>query len=201
MLCAASASLGLGCQSTSRAIDDRAADEMAEVHRDAQLAIVQSSCPGGRPIGPSCGLYMRYLTTPDFRERFRASRCEARTEEECQTLYERMLTAQLKERYFAADVEAVTQRCDLDPGKCDDPVAYEMLLLDSHNDEIGRRGVRAQIEVEENRRAAHARNDAENAELVGVVAAAAIASTYNGPRCLSYPSILTGALMTRCSSH
>jgi hypothetical protein len=59
-----------------------------------------------------------------------------------------MITAQMDQRYYAADMRAVERTCDATPGKCDTAVGYEMLVLDAHNAEIRRRGAREEQRIE-----------------------------------------------------
>lgn len=188
--------LPLGCMSA--AIDRSADARVAEVRAQTESAVVNTSCADGQPLGPSCGLMMRRLADEEFRAKFRESFCKAMTPEACQTRYERMINARLEERYYAADHAAVTRTCDANPGRCDDPVAYEMLLLDSHNGRVLQEGARAELHIERERRRAHAADVAATlattAEITGDVAYA----LHDGPKCRTYPSVL-GGMNTVCS--
>ncbi|APR79546.1 Hypothetical protein A7982_04893 [Minicystis rosea] len=186
----------LGCMSA--AIDDRANARVAEVRADTEAAVVNTSCMDGRALGTNCGLIMRRLATDDFRKLFRENFCKDITAEACQTRYERMINARLEQRYYAANQEAVARTCDANPGRCEDPIAYEMLMLDSHNGRVLQEGARAELKVEHARRRAHAAD--VNATLA--VTAAALGdvayATHNGPKCRTYPSLL-GGTNTVCS--
>ncbi|MFT3768563.1 MAG: hypothetical protein QM820_24215 [Minicystis sp.] len=153
----------LGCMSA--AIDRSADAQIAEVRAQTESAVVNTSCPDGRPLAASCGLMLRHYASEEFRAKFRESFCKDMSTEVCQTRYERMINARLEERYYAADHAAVTRTCDANPGRCDDPVAYEMALLDSHNGHVLQAGARAELERREappprarGRRPGHARH-------------------------------------------
>ncbi|CAN5920068.1 hypothetical protein BH11MYX4_BH11MYX4_05260 [soil metagenome] len=111
----------------------------------------------------------------DFRDRFREQRCAGKDPSTCDALLSTAVDAWLEQRYFAADWKAVARTCEEQPGSCDAPSSYELLLLRSHDhflradttraaDELGR-------ELESERRAVAE----ENAVIGrGVLSAAAL---------------------------
>ncbi len=177
---------------------DRKHDAMlaeADAHASAQMVYVR--CPNGAHIGPSCGSVLELARGEAFRTKFRDRFCADKTDEACQTAFQRMIDAELQKRYSGADFGAVARHCDANPGTCDDPLAYETLLARSHNDGVQRGHADVESEIETSRRHAKAAADAQTAAIVGgAVTLAAIA--VDRPRCLSYPSALTGVWVVHC---
>jgi hypothetical protein len=199
-LVAASAGLSVfaaGCH--TQAINDRANEQLADVRAHAENTVVYPTCPNRAPIGGNCGLLLKRATTESFRERFRTQKCAGRTEEVCETLYQRMLDASLQQRYTKADWQAAALTCDANPGHCEDPVAYELLLLDSHNKSIRDETARAENEIERERARAHRRDAARAAAITGAVIGEVAYQTHSGPKCRTYPSVFAGITNTVCS--
>jgi hypothetical protein len=186
----------LGCM---RASIDRAADaRVAEVRDQTESAIVFTSCPDNRPLAASCGLILPHYASDDFRTTFRDSFCKELSPEACQSRYERMINARLEERYYAADRDATTRTCDANPGRCDDPVAYERLLLDSHNARVRQEGARAELLAEKRRRHAHAADVQATLATAAMVTGEIAYDVHAGPKCRTYPGLL-GGMNTVCS--
>lgn len=189
------ASFLVGVTGCGHAQIDREADRrIDEASARAQSKIVYASCPDSA-IGPDCGLLMRHATTEDFRAKFRDRACAAKTTEQCEVAFQRMLDAELARRYFAADWKSVAQDCDLSPPKCDDPATYEQLLLHSHNQAVQASFDRDQARIDADRRQRHAEANARAARAVGEVAFV----LHDGPKCRSYPSAFGGATNTICT--
>ena len=119
------------CHATE--IDVRAEAKLAESRTVAERRILYATCTDGAGLGAGCGLLTRVAGTDAFRAKFRDKVCEQKTREACQEAYERMIDAELERRYRFADHAAVDSECRLHPGRCDDGVAYEKLLMTSHN--------------------------------------------------------------------
>jgi hypothetical protein len=174
------------CHATT--IDSHANAELADTRRGAEHAIDYATCADGSRFGPNCGLIMRIAASDDFRERFRAKVCETKAQAECDDAYRRMIDAEMARRYFAADRAEVARTCDLHAGTCDDGVAYERLLLGSHNRHVQAQYAEDEARIEAERTAVH-RADADDA-------ARAVVETMDllggGTVCHSYPSAFGG---------
>lgn len=186
-----------GCRSS--AIDDRASDRISEAHTTAVRRAFSPTCPDRNVVAGNCGLVLKRAATEEFRIKFRDLKCVDKTTEQCELLYQRMLDASLKQRYRLADWNEVALTCDANPGKCDDPVAYELLLVDSHNYRVRDDYAREENEIERDRRVAQARHVNEQIAVAGMVAGTVAAATVRGPVCRSYPSAFTGVTTTVCS--
>jgi hypothetical protein len=182
-----------GC--ATQAIDDRADEQLAELRADAEHAAAYTTCPQGRLLGPNCGLLTKWFADDQVRERFRAAHCQRRTADECQDRYERMLSAQLEKRYFAADFSAAGRECDADPGRCDDIVGYERLLVESHNARVREWAVQRETRIESERREAKR----QHGELVARGVGEVFYFIHDGPKCRSFPSVFEGVTNTTCS--
>ena len=186
------AALATGCHAST--IDARADANLTEARVATEHQIAFATCADHSRIGPNCGLIMRIAASDDFRERFRAKVCARKTNEDCDLAYRRLIDAELAQRYFAADWGEVARACDLHPGRCDDAVAYEELLMNSHNTHLQAKYSEDEERIEAARRAAH-RADEEAA--VGAVLGAAM--VIGGAQvCHSYPSAFGGEA-TVCS--
>jgi hypothetical protein len=106
-----------------------------------------------------------------------------------------MIDAELHARYAAADFVKVATTCDRSPPKCDDPVAYERLLLESHNASVQTRHADDEAVIEHKRHDAHFDADRRALALVGEVAAALSTE----PKCRSYPSAFSEVTYTICA--
>ncbi|WP_394826289.1 hypothetical protein [Pendulispora albinea] len=181
-------------------IDDQANFQRTVARERATQQILFSSCGDETKFGPTCGLVARKLAEPDFRDKFRDKFCEGRTDEQCQTLFQRLFEAELSRRYFAADVNAVVTTCDLHPTECDDPKNYERYLLQSHNQHVQERFAREESAIEEARERAQAEYQRKTWEGVRDLGRAlnhlADEERYQrqgGTRCKTYPDVFTGA--------
>ena len=186
-----------GCRSA--AIDDRANDRINDAHTTAVRRSFSPTCPDKGVVSGNCGLVLKGAATEDFRVKFRDLKCVDKDTAQCELLYQRMLDATLKQRYRLADWNEVTLTCDANPGKCDDPVAYELLLVDSHNVRVRDDYAREENEIEHERRSAQSRHAAEQVAVAGAVLGTVAAVTARGPVCHSYPSAFTGVTTTVCS--
>jgi hypothetical protein len=172
-----------GCESAG--INNTSAREIADARIQTESALVLEKCPDGAEVGPNCGLLTRRYRDDDFLQRFREASCAEKTPDECEVRYQRMISARLHTRYFAAKFEDIDHSCDVAPAKCDDPAVYEGILRESHNAEIRRRGVQTEQDIELARRAAQARyNDA-----VSGLAVATSTALSTMTWCRTYPSV------------
>jgi len=172
-------------------IDARADAKLADARASAVRQIDYVRCADGAPFGPGCGLVSRVAGTDAFRERFRAKVCGALTPDACQTAYDRMIDAELATRYPAADWQGVGRECDRRPGLCSDGVAYEKLLLSSHNARVQADYAEDEQKIDAERAAQH-RADSE-AAVRDVGALIDTAAVLGGARvCHSYPSVFGG---------
>lgn len=112
---------------------------------------------------------LKYFETDEYRQLFRDKFCKTQTPEDCQIRYQRMIDVRLETRYFGADRAAVSRTCDANPGRCDDPIAYEMLMLDSHNDHVRRDAARAELAIQRRRARRAADIDRSLGAILGVV--------------------------------
>lgn len=95
--------------------------------------VLTPECSDGTDVAPGCGLLSVHVATEEFRETFRLRRCQDKTTDACELLYREAVEASLRERYWAADREAVAKKCSEEPKRCEDPIAFEKELLASHN--------------------------------------------------------------------
>ena len=196
---AAAAVTGLaGCR--SEAIEDRANERLNQEYTTAVRNAVYPTCPDRAVIAGNCGLILKHASTEDFRMKFRDRKCVGIEDAACETLYQSMLDAWLVQRYVLADWRKVALTCNSDPGRCDDPVAYELLLVDSHNYRIRDDYAGAEKEIEAQRQEEQARHVRGQVAAVsaGLGVAAAVAGVRRAPRCRSYPSAFTGVSTTVC---
>lgn len=186
-----------GCH--SQAIDDHANDRLNNEHTYATRNARYATCPDRGVISGNCGLILRHASTEDFRVKFRDSKCVGKDEAACEAIYQRMLDAWLIKRYPLADWREVTLACDGDPGRCDDPVKYELLLVESHNVRIRDDYARAENQIEAERREAQRRHAEAQSEGISQALTAVAIATHGGPRCHSYPSAFSGVTTTVCT--
>jgi hypothetical protein len=191
--------LGLGgC--VSHAIEDRANERLSDERMTAQRNARYATCPDRGVISGNCGLILKHASTEDFRAKFRDSKCVGKDDATCEVVYQRMIDAWLIARYPHADWRAVTLACDGDPGRCDDPVAYERLLLASHNTWVYGEQARAENQIDEERRAAQNAHIRAQVQGVAQVLDAAAYAAHKGPKCRSYPSAFSGVTTTICTN-
>ena len=174
-------------------------DRHAEVQLDgatarANQAIVYARCLDSE-IRPNCGYILRHTATDDFRAKFRERVCAAKDAEQCEIAFQRMIDAQLAQRYFAADWNAVGTDCDLSPPKCDDPIVFEQMLLHSHNTNVVSKFDAEAARVEADRRRKHAEQAERGRRALGELAYL----LHDGPKCRSYPSAFGNMTNTVCT--
>lgn len=198
MVVCGAALLGLaGCR--SGAIDDRANESLNEARVTAEREAVYPTCPDRAAIGSNCGLLLKRASTEEFRTRFRDLKCVAKDGPACEALYQKMLDASLVQRYRRADWAAVGLTCDREPGRCDDPVRYELLLVDSHNLHVREDAARAENEIEARRAEEQQRHVAGQVALASAIVGEVAYVTHDGPKCRSYPSVFAGVTTTVCT--
>ena len=183
----------------SQTIDDRANDKLSEVRATAERNAIFPTCRDRAAITGNCGLLLKHASTEDFRVKFRDSKCVGKDDATCESLYQKMLDAWLVQRYRSADWREVALTCDGNPGRCDDPVAYELLLLDSHNLRIGDDFARAENEIEAKRAADQNRHVARQVTMASAIVGEVAYATHRGPKCRSYPSAFSGVTNTVCT--
>ncbi len=167
----------VACQRT--AIDDGYDRAVAEARSRAEERFVYTSCEGGG-VAARCGLILKHVARDSFRERFRERACGALSDDECQARFNRFVEGQLHARYTSAAWTDIATYCDSHPTHCDDPIAYELLLVDNHNANVREALSREKLSIAEARRAERAYAE------------------HDGPKCRSYPSVLTGTTLTLC---
>lgn len=183
-----------GCR--NQAIDDYIDTQVGEARGMAERSAVYPTCKVPDEITASCGLVLKRASTEDFRAKFSEKKCAGKPDADCEKLYQRMLDAWVVQRYYLADFEMAARTCDADPGRCDDPTQYELLLLDSHNKKVRDGAARAEIELEARRREAHRRDAQEKSEVVG---AAIDVVARPAPRCRAYPTVVAGVTTVVCA--
>lgn len=186
-----------GCTAHAR-IDAKHDAMLAETDAQARSSMLYVRCADGAAIRPDCGSLLRRTAEEDFRGKFRARFCEGKSDEDCQAAYERMIHAALRKRYSAADFAAVAATCDVTPGACDDPLAYERLLARSHNEGVQREFGAAEADIERSRHRAKVAADAQTEALVVGAFAVADVALNDRPRCLTTPSVFGSVWVTRC---
>jgi hypothetical protein len=196
VLAAAATALG-GCR--SGAIDDRANERVSEARVTAERQAVYPTCRDRDVVAGNCGLVLKRASTEAFRTRFRDLKCVGKDTETCELLYQKMLDASLQQRYRLADFREVALTCDASPGRCDDPVAYELMLLDSHNLRVRDDYARAENEIEASRRRDQHRHVATQIAAATAVVDSAALVMNGGRACRTYPSAFSGVTTTVCS--
>jgi len=187
-----------GCANVHATIDREANGERRSLEAWSDRMYAFASCKDGG-VGDRCGLIVEHTAKESFREKFRERVCAAQDADGCQKAFNRYVDAQLARRYFAADRDEVARTCDLGPPKCDDSIAFERLLLASHNAAVRVKHVEAEEQIEAERARRHnARNEEVAAGLVAALAAGA-AVTQLAAKCKSYADVFTGRTLTTCS--
>lgn len=186
-----------GCRSQN--IDDRANEKLSDERSYAQRNARYPTCPDRGVIDGNCGLILKRASTEDFRVKFRDSKCVGKEDAGCEALFQKMIDSWLIKRYPLADWREVGLTCDGDPGRCDDPVQYELLLVDSHNVRIRDESARAENEIEREREHAQSQHAAAQLNTAVAVASVVAVATHRGPVCHSYPSVFEGVTHTVCS--
>lgn len=194
----AAALVGLaGCR--SGAIDDRANERLNDVRTSAEREAIYPTCPDRAAVGANCGLLLKRAASEDFRTKFRDLKCVNKDAAACEVLYQKMIDAWLAQRYRHADWRSVALACDTDPGSCDDPVRYELLLVDSHNAHVRDDAARAENEIEAQREEEQRQHVARQVEVASAVIGEVAYATHDGPKCRSYPSVFAGVTNTVCT--
>jgi hypothetical protein len=105
-------------------------------------------------------------------------KCAGDSNDACDAKLERAEEAWLIQRYPLADFRSVDVTCDANPGRCDDGVGRELLLIDSQNLAARALGDRRENDVVARREEAQTRESAmtTDAALLGVVALGTILS-------------------------
>lgn len=187
-----------GCHSQD--VDDRAGERLSQVRVSAERSAVYPTCRDRSTIAANCGLILKHAATEDFRTKFRDRKCVGKDEAACETLYQTMLDGWLAQRYVLADWRQVTLLCNSDPERCDDPVAYELLLVDSHNFKNRDNYAAAEKEIDHEREREQRRHGRAVAGVaIGLGVAAVAVASRRGPTCRSYPSAFSGVTTTVCT--
>ncbi len=186
-----------GCH--SQKIDDLANGKLSDERTYAERNARYPTCPDRGAIAGNCGLLLKHASTEDFRVKFRDLKCVGKDDAGCEALYRRMLDAWLIKRYPLADWRAVGLACDGDPGRCDDPVKYELLLVDSHNVRVRDDFARAENEIEAQRDEEQNRHVAAQINGTAAVLGEVAYAAHRGPKCRSYPSLFGIATNTVCT--
>jgi hypothetical protein len=135
-------------------IREQTNEEVGEIRSETKSLVVNTRCEDPNAYASSCGMMMKRLATPEFLADFRENHCRDLTEEKCDDRYNRMIAARLSQRYPLAEYQRIQQSCDANPGQCDDLVAYEQLLLYSHNAQVRRQGAMKELDAQERGRQA-----------------------------------------------
>lgn len=184
--------LSVGCGAN---YNDRAESKLAEVRAKAWDDVISPTCavrsPGGVE-GKGCGLFLERASQEDYRVRFRDRGCQQKTEAECQELFQRMIDAVLAQRYHHADFDGVKRICDENPKRCTGPYAYELRLLESHNEHVQTELTSAEAAIEAERSAAADRATADGLLFFGLLVADLFLPTRSSPKCRTYPSVAGG---------
>lgn len=161
-----------GCAETHSAqIDAHATTQMMAAQIDADASVIKLHCADGKDLEPGCGLLLAHVSTPKFRSYFRDMKCDGKSDAECQAIFDHDVDESLAERYWAADRNAVAQKC---AGRCDDAKVLETELLTSHNmnvlTEIGHRQAAIESDADRAHALDHERAEAKTMLLVGMLA-------------------------------
>ena len=186
----------VGC--TSRAVDERAAKDVADLHVNAAGAFLTVGCRDGSAFGPSCGLVTEHVATAEFRTLFRDKKCVGLGDAACQAAYQQALDTWMRQRYNAADFAQVARLCDPTPHECVG-TKYELRLLESHNRETSEAVIAAEVDIDDRRAAEQRRRVDDQWDTAAGIAGEIIYLTHDGPTCQSYPSIFSGVTNTICS--
>ncbi len=186
-----------GCR--SGAIDDRANENLNDARVTAEREAVYPTCPDRAAVAGNCGLLLKRASSEDFRTKFRDLKCVGKDAPACEQLYQKMIDAWLAQRYRLADWGAVALSCDSDPGSCDDPVRYELRLVDSHNRRVRDDAARAESEIEARREREQDAHVSHQVAVASAVIGEVAYATHDGPKCRSYPSVFAGVTNTVCT--
>lgn len=158
--------LAAGC--SSAAIDAHAAHDLHDARANADARIVYASCPDHAALGPGCGLITKRVSDDGVRAKFRDMKCQGLGDDACQALFQSSVDQWLSDRYYLADFAAVDAECRRHPGKCDDPVVREEIMLDLHNTRVRAELGRDEHDIEEQRAIDQRRHEEEQRRAIGV---------------------------------
>lgn len=156
---------GSGCRHRTTAVDAQYNRKLENLEAQFLAKAVSPKCEGrasrpsthiyrhdGIEVRQRCGLIYHEVFNVLFLRDFERSVCfEPRSSDSCQQRIAEMWLARLAERYEAADLEAVGQKCRAYPRKCEDPMTVEFWALRSHHEHL-RDWLRAQGERIERQR-------------------------------------------------
>ncbi|MEZ4223080.1 MAG: hypothetical protein R3B13_19210 [Polyangiaceae bacterium] len=145
--------LALGCT----AHVDRRYDELvsaAEVRANHET--VRATCSRDGTL-ENCGLLATVVDSPRYQQWFADHYCVNLDDAACTERYSKLALAKLESRYHLADFTAVERRCSQRPDACDTLRAYELELLESHNDAASLELAETRVQLAEDRDAAKAR--------------------------------------------
>jgi hypothetical protein len=99
---------------------------------------------GGHVYQQPCGMIANEMSTPEYQTRFVQSLCVGRSEgvdlgAACAQRFRQTFMARLVERYWAANLERVNNRCQAHPIECSDLETLERWAIESQNDAVSER--------------------------------------------------------------
>jgi hypothetical protein len=105
---------------------------------------------GGHVYQQPCGMIANEMNTSEYQTRFVESLCIGRSDagdpgEACAQKFRQTFMARLVERYWAANLERVNNRCQAHPFECSDLETLERWTIESQNDAVSER---ARVETE-----------------------------------------------------
>jgi hypothetical protein len=91
-----------------------------------------------------CGMIANEMNTPEYQTRFVQTLCVERSDgvdlgEACAQKFRQTFMARLVERYWAANLERVNNRCQAHPIECSDLETLERWAIESQNDAVSER--------------------------------------------------------------
>lgn len=113
----------------------------------------EPTCDDGEKLAPDCGLITEQLATLRYRRAFLKKYCAGATADQCQHRYFDKVAAALAERYPYADPAAVGRNCRKPDADCHNLVAYELVVLETHNAAVSRFAAARKDAIERSRRA------------------------------------------------
>lgn len=79
---------------------------------------------------------------------FKSEMCKNKSEKECGTIYNEMVFARLRERYYFASDKTVMNHCTAYPVECRNIQYLEMLYIRNHNDNVEMYKLEAQVKAD-----------------------------------------------------
>ena len=119
------------------AANERAQARLSAATTDAMGALWFEKCEASDQ--KRCGLVTTETGSYAFRAKFVERVCAGVNDAACGDRFVKMLAARMRERYFAAPVDAQTDWCDAYPVECADPRAFELHLLTLHNESVAKK--------------------------------------------------------------